>query len=332
MAAGKLPPAELFTRDLGHRRLLLPVCPSLHAATTSGGSRSLAELPGEVSGVALVMAGPACGTWEVAAVAVTPAWGCRWPPVSRHRAPEPSRPRHQKGSFPLLTGRSRAGQTLAFAHRPVAASLVPAFGRVRTGRRRAYCRDISHWCRSPASVARCSGSIMPVVLSAPNTGLRHPHAQTACTPPSPTSWIVVWWSTAMGASQVNDRAAHRPQHAVEGLHPGDHQPARLAGVLYLCPGDDVMRPGHASSLYDARHVPQRRGHSGRHADLGLDENVRGDHLIPTNLLWLFNRHRGQGVIRGRAAGGRPNADARTARCRASPARCPSRRSITRISS
>src|SRR5262249_20197089 len=154
-------PAELFARDLGHRRLLLPVWPSLHAATTSGGSRSLAELPSEVSGVALVMAGPACGTWEVAAVAVTPACGSRWPPVSRHRAPEPSRPRQQNGSFPLLTGRSRAGQTLAFAHRPVAASLVP--GRPGKDRpRRAYCRDISHWCRSPASVARCSGSIMPV--------------------------------------------------------------------------------------------------------------------------------------------------------------------------
>ena len=49
-----------------------------------------------------------------------------------------------------------------------------------------YGRDMSHWCRSPASVAVCSGSIVPVVLPAPNTGLCHPHVQTAWTPPSPT--------------------------------------------------------------------------------------------------------------------------------------------------
>jgi hypothetical protein len=63
---------------------------------------------------------------------------------------------------------------------------------VQRARGVAYRRDISHSCRSPASAARCSGSIVPAVLSAPNTGLRQPHEQTACTPPSPTSWMVVW--------------------------------------------------------------------------------------------------------------------------------------------
>ncbi len=69
---------------------------------------------------------------------------------------------------------------------------------VTPARGAAYGRDISHSCRSLASAARCSGSIVPAVLSAPNTGLRQPHEQTAWTPPSPTSWIVVWWSTAIG--------------------------------------------------------------------------------------------------------------------------------------
>src|SRR5713101_3426314 len=71
-------------------------------------------------------------------------------------------------------------------------------GTLQRSRDAAYRRDISHSCRSPASAARCSGSIAPAVLSAPNTGLRQPHEQTAWTPPSPTSWMVVWWSTAIG--------------------------------------------------------------------------------------------------------------------------------------
>jgi len=36
VAAGKLTQAELLTRDLGHGRLLLAACPSLHAVTMSG--------------------------------------------------------------------------------------------------------------------------------------------------------------------------------------------------------------------------------------------------------------------------------------------------------
>jgi hypothetical protein len=58
---------------------------------------------------------------------------------------------------------------------------------VTPARGAAYGRDISHSCRSPASTARCNGSIVPAVLSAPNTGLRQPHEQTAWTPPSPSS-------------------------------------------------------------------------------------------------------------------------------------------------
>ena len=57
----------------------------------------------------------------------------------------------------------------------------------------AYGRDISHSCRSPAPAARCSGSIVPAALSAPDTGLRQPYEQTVRKPPpSLTSWLVVW--------------------------------------------------------------------------------------------------------------------------------------------
>jgi ribosomal protein L17 len=46
----------------------------------------------------------------------------------------------------------------------------------------AYRKDICHPCRSPASAACCTGSILPVVLSAPSTRLRQPPEQTAWTP------------------------------------------------------------------------------------------------------------------------------------------------------
>jgi hypothetical protein len=46
----------------------------------------------------------------------------------------------------------------------------------------AYRRDISHSYRSPVSAARCSGSILPDVLSVPKTGLRQPNEQTAWAP------------------------------------------------------------------------------------------------------------------------------------------------------
>src|SRR5712692_10415008 len=140
---------------------------------------------------------------------------------------------------------------------------------------------ISHSCRSPASVACCSGSIVPVVLPAPNTGLRQPHEQAAWTPPSPTSWMVVWCSTATGLLQVSDRAGQRPPHAVEGLDSGGCQLAQLVDVWRRYPRDDVVGPGHARRLRDARHVPQRRSHGGRLARFGLDQNVCGDHVTTT---------------------------------------------------
>src|SRR5439155_24308498 len=82
--------------------------------------------------------------------------------------------------------------------RPVEPPDACADMNVMPARGAAYGRDISHSCRSPASAARCCGSIVPAALSAPYTGLHQPHEQTAWTPPSPTSWIVVWWSTAIG--------------------------------------------------------------------------------------------------------------------------------------
>ena len=81
-------------------------------------SRSLAELPSEASRVGLVMlAAPACGT---GGLLPSPY---RWhgvPPTtcSRHRPPAPSHHRHQC-SFPLLAGRSRAGDArLSLEPRP----------------------------------------------------------------------------------------------------------------------------------------------------------------------------------------------------------------------
>ncbi len=76
----------------------------------------------------------------------------------------------------------------------------------------AYRRDISHSCRSPASAARCSGSIVPAVLSVPNTGLRQPQEQTAWTPPSPTSgwWCgVPWRSVLRGGRPGSSSSASR---------------------------------------------------------------------------------------------------------------------------
>jgi hypothetical protein len=103
--------------------------------------------------------------------------------------------------------------------------------------------------------------MVPAVLSAPNTGLRQPHEQAAWTPPSPISWIVVWWSTAIGVLWVNDRAGHRPRHAVEDLDSGGYQLARLVDAPRLCPRNDVVGPGQARRLRDTRQAPERRGHA-----------------------------------------------------------------------
>ena len=88
-------------------------------------------------------------------------------------------------------------------------------------------------------------------LAGANTGLRHPQELTAWALPSPTSWMVVWCSTATGSSQVNHRAAHRPAHAVESLDPGGDQPGQLVDVPRLCPRNDAVGPGHACRLRDA---------------------------------------------------------------------------------
>jgi hypothetical protein len=48
---------------------------------------------------------------------------------------------------------------------------------------------------------------VPVVLSAPDTGLRQPHEQTTWTAPSRSCWIVVEWCTTIGVLPVNARAA-----------------------------------------------------------------------------------------------------------------------------
>jgi hypothetical protein len=63
VAAGTLTPAELLARDLGHERLLYLPAPPRILSPRRVISRSLAELPGEVSGFAPVMAASAPGTW-----------------------------------------------------------------------------------------------------------------------------------------------------------------------------------------------------------------------------------------------------------------------------
>src|SRR5712692_1196798 len=226
-------------------------------------------------------------------VMVRPAWlraDARTSPMLTARLHCPIAPRAGHG---VMAGTKYHSAPIPLSERsPSAGIWLPSAENPRDlpVRGTAYGRDISHSCRSPASVACCSGSIVPVVLPAPNTGLRQPHEQAAWTPPSPTSWMVVWCSTATGLLQVSDRAGQRPPHAVEGLDPGGCQLAQLVDVWRRCPRDDVVGP--ARRLRDARHVPQRRSHGGRLARFGLDQNVCGDHGRTTRLLRLFNRHCG----------------------------------------
>src|SRR6266700_5491499 len=216
----------------------------------------------------------------------------------------------------MSAGRALAAQNEPYLHRhdadrrprsattPTAADVggrAPC--RVMAGMWRRLWQDISHSCRSPASVACCSGSIVPVVLSAPNTGLRQPHEQTAWTPPSPSWWLVVSWSTATGVLQVNDRAGQRPPHAVEGPDPGGCQRAQLVDVWRLRPGDDVVGPGHGRRLRDARHVPERRSHGSRLARFGLDQNVCGDHVRTTRPSLTIQPPLRRYVVPGRAGAG-----------------------------
>ena len=138
----------------------------------------------------------------------------------------------------------------------VAATSGPGFGA-------AYRRDISHSCRSAASAACCSESIVPALLSAPNTGLRQPHEQTARTAPSPSCWMVVECSTAIGSPTGKRPGCCLSASRRRAPRGGSHQPGQLASIPRSRPDDDVAEPGHACRLPDARHLPERRGHHGR---------------------------------------------------------------------
>ncbi len=82
-------------------------------------------------------------------------------------------------------------------------------------------------------------------------------------------------------SEVDDRAAHRPRHAVERLDPEGDELGQLIDVPRLRPRDDVVGPGQARRLRDARQAPERRGHDSRLAGFGLDQDGRGDHVTLT---------------------------------------------------
>ena len=77
--------------------------------------------------------------------------------------------------------------------------------------------------------ACCSGSIVPVTLSEPNTGLRQPHEQTAWTPPSPSWWMVVQCSTAIGSP--TGKRPGSPPRASRRRGPGPPRPRWRPGRL-----------------------------------------------------------------------------------------------------
>jgi hypothetical protein len=116
--------------------------------------------------------------------------------------------------------------------------------------------DASHSCRSAASRACSSGSMAPVVLSAPNTGLRQPQEHTACTAPSPSSRSVIWWFTLDGFLPTDDQAGQRP------VPPSSACPARTVA----CPSGRESRPRaiEAERRSDARRRT-RESVNGRHA-------------------------------------------------------------------
>ena len=83
---------------------------------------------------------------------------------------------------------------------------------------------------------------------------------------------------------MNDGAARRLAHAVDGLDLGAHQPGQAVEIRCLGAGDDVVRPGQARRFRDARKLPEGRGYCSRLAGFGLDQNVGRDHVTPISLL------------------------------------------------
>jgi len=110
--------------------------------------------------------------------------------------------------------------------------------------------------------ACCSGSIVPVTLSEPNTGLRQPHEQTAWTPPSPSWWMVVQCSTAIGLLPVNDRAAPRARPAAGGPDRRGHDGGRAGlGPVSECARRSrdtrLTLSGYSTAILQAGHSWRR---------------------------------------------------------------------------
>src|SRR5215510_15098196 len=114
---------------------------------------------------------------------------------------------------------------------------------------------------------------MPVVLPAPDTGLRQPAEQTAWTAPSPSCRIVVEWVTTVGVLPVNDRTAHHACHP-PGTRAREVTSLASSPVSCLRPREDLAGPGHARRLRGTRHLPEPGRPGGRHAGSGEDQNVR----------------------------------------------------------
>ena len=132
--------------------------------------------------------------------------------------------------------------------------------------------------------------MVPVLLSAPNTGLRQPHEQTAWTVPSPSCWMVVECCTTIGVLPVNDRAAHRPR-------PGAGARAREVTGLASSPVSPVPARAMTSQRPTTLAASETPGTSWRAAVTTAagpaSARIRMYEVItshPPNLLRLFNRY------------------------------------------
>jgi hypothetical protein len=182
---------------------------------------ALALLLSAVSGAASLMLDRyRLARWEADWLAVEPHWtkGGKQP-----GAPNPQPVTLWTARAQVTEGRMTSADPSAPGAFEGSDQLAVQFGGART----AYGRDISHSCRSLASAACCSGSIVPAVLSAPNTGLRQPHEQAAWTLPSPSWWMVVWWSTAAGPATGERPGRSASASRRRGPGPG-RRPAWLA--------------------------------------------------------------------------------------------------------